>query len=188
MTTRPSIKTGRSLLPGVVAVGLFTVLAYVFWTAPFTGRDGFPRGFPGSESITENIGYLLFNLVDLATIDGEGFLVAFIVIAIVLDAALEGGVFLAKRESEGSLVTALRTEREPRADGGTVADAAGGTDTADAAPDATEETGTPEDAAVTGGSDAADPDATDGGGSDADGESGTDAAGTDAADGQGGDR
>ena len=45
-------------------------------------------------------------------VDAEGFLVAFILIAIVLDVAIDAALFLAKRESDESLVAALQNVDE----------------------------------------------------------------------------
>lgn len=92
MTTRPRLRLGRHLLPGLIAIALFIVIAYVTVRADL----GEPAGFPADESITANIGFALFNIP--TTIPTEGFLVAFILIALVLDAALDGAVLLARRE------------------------------------------------------------------------------------------
>ncbi|WP_135820058.1 NADH-quinone oxidoreductase subunit J [Halostella litorea] len=117
MTSKPKLRLGRELLPGLGAVALFAVFAYTFVTAEF----GDSAGFPGGESITENIGLAMFDMASLQTIPAEGFLVSFIVIAIALDAALEGAVMLAKREEDGAVVNPLKSdaEEEPTAaDGG----------------------------------------------------------------------
>jgi NADH-quinone oxidoreductase subunit J len=94
MTTRPrAISLDRSAIAGLAAFALFVVMATVFVTAEF----GAPQGFPAGESIVAGIGSSLLGI----TIDGfvpEGFLAALIIIAIVLDAALDGTVMLAKRE------------------------------------------------------------------------------------------
>ncbi len=95
MTTWPRLHTETNKLIGVVAVGLFGLLAAVFLTAGFGTAEGFADG-----SVTRSIGYAIFNL-DAGDIASEGFLVAFITIAIVLDAALDGAVMLAKRDEEG---------------------------------------------------------------------------------------
>ena len=117
MTSKPELRLGRELLPGLGAVALFAVFAYTFVTAEFDD----PAGFPGGESITENIGLAMFNLASLQTIPAEGFLVSFIVIAVALDAALEGSIMLAKREEEGAVVNPLKSDAEEEtaaADGG----------------------------------------------------------------------
>ena len=93
MTTRPRLHRGEKVI-GVVAVALFGFLAAVFLTSGFGTAEAFPEG-----SVTASIGYALFNLPG-GDIDGEGFLVAFITIAVVLDAALDGAVMLAKQEDD----------------------------------------------------------------------------------------
>ncbi len=93
MTTRPRLHEGEKVI-GVLAVALFGFLAAVFLTSGFGTADAFPEG-----SVTASIGYALFNL-PAGDIDGEGFLVAFITIAVVLDAALDGAVMLAKQEDD----------------------------------------------------------------------------------------
>jgi NADH-quinone oxidoreductase subunit J len=95
MTTRPRLHTGGNKLVGLVAVGLFAFLAAVFLTSGFGTAEPFPDG-----SITASIGYAMFNLPG-GEIPSEGFLVAFIAIAVVLDAALDGAIMLAKDEEEG---------------------------------------------------------------------------------------
>ena len=113
MTTWPRLKLGNHLLPGLAAVALFAVLSAVFLTAEF----GAPAAFPAGESIVASIGYALLGLD--SSIPSERFLVAFIIIAIVLDAALDGSVMLAKREEAGEVVTALTdggTDRAADAD------------------------------------------------------------------------
>jgi NADH-quinone oxidoreductase subunit J len=120
MTTRPHLKLGRHLLPGLVAVALFVVFAATFLTASF----GTPQGFPGQGSITAAIGYALFSL-DAGAYPSEGFLVAFEIVDGVLVAALVGAVMLAKTEEGGRIAGALRfnadnreVESSARADGG----------------------------------------------------------------------
>jgi NADH-quinone oxidoreductase subunit J len=122
VTTRPKLKLGSHLLPGLVAVALFVVLVAVFLTSSFDA----PAGFPGGGSVTASIGYALFNL-DGGAYPSEGFLVAFEVIDLALVAALAAAVMLAKTEEEGRIAGALRfispdrdadDESETRADGG----------------------------------------------------------------------
>ena len=112
MTTKPELKLGSHLVPGLAAVALFVVMVATFVTAPF----GEAAGFPADANITASIGYAMFNLTDLAGVPSESFLVAFEIIDLVLVAALAAAVMLARRESEGSLVTLLadggRTARE----------------------------------------------------------------------------
>ena len=101
MTTRPQLRVGRHLLPGMIAVALFATLSFIILASSFDN----PTGFEAGESVIENIGFALLN-IDAGGIDAEGFLVAFIAIAIVLDAALSGAVMLAWRDddpSEGDL-------------------------------------------------------------------------------------
>jgi NADH-quinone oxidoreductase subunit J len=99
MTTWPELKLGSHLVRGLAAVALFVVMAVVFLGASF----GEPAGFPADANITASIGYAMFNL-ELGDVPSEGFLVAFLVIAVVLDAAIDGAVYLAKREEGGSQV------------------------------------------------------------------------------------
>ncbi|MFB6068861.1 MAG: proton-conducting membrane transporter [Halobacterium sp.] len=102
MTTKPELKLGSHLVPGLAAVALFVVMAAAFLGAPF----GEPAGFPADANITASLGYALFN-IDLGAVDAEGFLVPFEIIDLVLVAALAGAVMLARREEEGSVVTLL---------------------------------------------------------------------------------
>ena len=101
-----SRSAGR-LLPGLVAVGLFVVLAATFLTTSF----GSPQGFGGAGSITASIGYAMFNLSGGA-FESEGFLVSFEIIDIVLVAALAAAVMLAKTEEDGRISGALRFETD----------------------------------------------------------------------------
>jgi NADH-quinone oxidoreductase subunit J len=107
MTTRPRLHVGGHLWRGVAALGLFAVMAAAFVTAGY----GDPVGFADVDSITAAIGYAMFDVPheSVQSTGTESFLVAFIVIAIVLDAALEGAVMLARREGEGDVISALRT-------------------------------------------------------------------------------
>lgn len=107
MTTRPRLHIGAHLWRGLAAVALFGVFAAVFVNAEF----GEPAGFEGIENITAVIGYAMFDIPH-ETIEATGtepFLVAFILIAVALDAALEGAVLLARREEGGEFVSALRS-------------------------------------------------------------------------------
>jgi len=119
MTTRPRLVTDVNYRNGAAAVALFAVMAWTFVTAQFPAPLGFGEG-----SITATIGYAMFDLLEQVP-DGhgetEGFLVAFLVVAVVLDAALDGAVMLARREEDDSVVTAL-------ADGGRRALGAGAAD------------------------------------------------------------
>jgi len=102
VTTKPSLRTGSHLLPGLAAVALFVVMTVAILRASF----GDPQMFGPDAEITASIGYAMFNL-DMGTVPGEGMIVAFIVIAVALDAALDGAILLAKREEEGSAVALL---------------------------------------------------------------------------------
>ena len=102
MTTKPELRTGSHLVPGLAAVVLFVVIAVAILRASF----GDPQGFGPDAQITASIGYAMFNL-DMATVPGEGMLVAFEIIDIVLVAALVAAVMLARREQDGSVVALL---------------------------------------------------------------------------------
>lgn len=93
---RPRLAEDLSPTAGIAALALFGVLAAVFLTAEF----GAPTGFEADAAITEGIGYALFDLVGQSDLATEGFLFAFITIAIVLDAALDGAIMLARRDDE----------------------------------------------------------------------------------------
>lgn len=93
MTTRPRLRLGGHLLPGLVAVALFLVLVAIALRSSFPAAVGFEAGV----NITANIGYALFN-IDAGGVPVEGFLAAFLIIAVVLDAALDGAVMLARRD------------------------------------------------------------------------------------------
>lgn len=111
MTTGPRLRLGESLLPGVLAVALFGVMALVVLNTSFTTQMA-DAGYPEGISITSEIGYAMLDLTALQSTEGnvgdtEPFLAAFILIAVVLDAALDASLVLAKRESEGQPVAAL---------------------------------------------------------------------------------
>ena len=109
----------------LAVTALFAVLATVALGA--AGSFPAPTGFPAGEPIVHNIGYALFN-IGLGEIPAEGFLAAFLIIALALDVALDAAIYLAKREDEGSIVSALTdggrdivagdvAEREPDKEG-----------------------------------------------------------------------
>lgn len=102
MTTRPHLKLGRHLLPGIVAIALFVVLAVTFLTDSFPA----PQGFSGGP-ITATLGYSILGL-DAGAHPVEGFLAAFEIIDLVLIAALASAVMLAKTEENGRIAGALR--------------------------------------------------------------------------------
>jgi NADH-quinone oxidoreductase subunit J len=100
MTTRPRLRDPSTLVPGIVAVALFGVLASVFLGAGF----GDAVGFAADVNVTATIGYALVGLLDVAgenAVASEGFLAVFIIVALLLDGALEGSVLLAIRDDEG---------------------------------------------------------------------------------------
>ena len=102
MTSRPRLATDVNYVNGLAALALFVVMAYVFMTSDVSAPAGFADG-----SIVASIGYAMFDMLDQGAVEAEGFLVAFIVIALVLDAALDGAVMLARREDDEQSVTAL---------------------------------------------------------------------------------
>ena len=101
--------------PGLAAVALFGVLAAVV-IGSASGFSDPAAGFPAGESIVHNIGYALFD-IDLGGIPTEGFLAAFLIIAVALDVALDSAVYLAKREDEGTIVSALTDGGQDIVDG-----------------------------------------------------------------------
>ncbi|MFP8953024.1 hypothetical protein ACLI4Z_08650 [Natrialbaceae archaeon A-arb3/5] len=111
MTNKPELRLGKTLVPGLLAVALFGLMAAIVLNTSFGSMaDG---GFE-VESITAAIGYAMFDLGPLqeeAGVTGtEPFLAAFLLIAITLDAALDASLVLAKREEEGEQVTALASQ------------------------------------------------------------------------------
>ncbi|MHC3439415.1 hypothetical protein ACYJ1Y_15335 [Natrialbaceae archaeon A-gly3] len=107
MTTGPKLRLGSDLVPGLLAVALFAAMSLIVLNTGFTQMEGFPE-----MSVTAEIGYALFDMTALQTTEGamagtERFLAAFLLAAIVLDAALDASLVLAKREEEGETVTAL---------------------------------------------------------------------------------
>jgi len=104
-----------SRTPGLAALALFGVLAAVVLGSA-SGFSDPAVGFPAGESIVHNIGYALFD-IDLGGIPTEGFLAAFLIIAIALDVALDSAVYLAKREDEGTIISALTDGGQDIVDG-----------------------------------------------------------------------
>ena len=101
MTNRPRlVPLGGRTVPGVLAIALFGLLAAVILSTNFESW----ATFPDDAAITSEIGYAMFDY-DALQHEGLGatepFLVSFILIAIVLDAALDASLVLAKREDEG---------------------------------------------------------------------------------------
>jgi len=102
MVNRPRlVSLDRTLLPGLLALAIFGLLSLTVLTASFGEAAGFP-----DVSIVSGIGYALLGdpaaageaLVFEHT---ESFLVALILVAVVLDAALDGAVMLASRDEGG---------------------------------------------------------------------------------------
>jgi NADH-quinone oxidoreductase subunit J len=108
MTTKPELQTEGSFVAGLAAVALFVVLGAVFIGVSFPA----PAGFGEGAAITKSLGAALFDIAPGAIMDegetavpGEGFLIVFEIIDIVLVAALVGAVMLARREVAGQSVT-----------------------------------------------------------------------------------
>jgi NADH-quinone oxidoreductase subunit J len=101
-TTKPELDLGSHLVPGVAALALFVVMAGAFLTAEFPA----PQGFPSDANITASIGYAMFDL-DFGSVPSESFLIAFLIIALALDTAIDGAIILARRESDGETVSLL---------------------------------------------------------------------------------
>jgi len=97
--SRPRLARDLNPLGAVAALALFVVLAAVFLTATFPDAAGFEAGV----SITAGIGYALFDMPGQSPLVTEGFLVSFVLIAVVLDAALDGAILLARREEDSVL-------------------------------------------------------------------------------------
>lgn len=108
MTTKPELQTEGSFVAGLAAIALFVVLGAVFMGVSFPA----PAGFGDGAAITKSLGAAMFDIAPgvimgegETAVPGEGFLVAFEVIDIVLVAALVGSVMLARREVAGESVT-----------------------------------------------------------------------------------
>ncbi|MFP9191659.1 hypothetical protein [Natronosalvus vescus] len=127
MTTGPKLRLGKTLVPGVLAVVLFGMMALITLNTGFSTMAGFPEGI----SITSEIGYAMLDYTALQSTEGaigdtEPFLISFLLIAIVLDAALDASLVLAKREEAGEPVTALASQADSRPSGGDAAATDGG--------------------------------------------------------------
>jgi NADH-quinone oxidoreductase subunit J len=83
------------LWQGIGAVGLFVVIVAATVAAEFPAAAD-PNPLAG-ENITEGLGNALFNFAGPAWY-GEGFLATFIIVAVVLDVALDSSLLLAKRD------------------------------------------------------------------------------------------
>jgi NADH-quinone oxidoreductase subunit J len=105
MSDGDSKRRGR-IVPAVAVGLLFGTMALTALSADFAAEGA---GFPADASVVHNIGYALFNLgaYDIATIPSEGFLAAFLIAAVALDVAVDGAVYLAKREEDGTIIAAV---------------------------------------------------------------------------------
>lgn len=132
MTDKPALNTEGSLVAGLAAVALFVVLSVVFLGASFPA----PAGFPEGAAITKSLGAAMFDIAPgqlmgegESAVPGEGFLVAFEIIDVLLVAALVGAVMLARREEAGEIVGLGSGTDEPSeavaADGGPQTDGSG---------------------------------------------------------------
>ena len=108
MSTRPQLRTGPGLLPGLLAVALFGLMALIAFNTAFSSSMA---GFPSDVSVTASIGYSLFDLGPLQADQGvpgtEPFLLGLLLVAVVLDAALDAALVLAKREEGGETVATM---------------------------------------------------------------------------------
>lgn len=99
--SRPRLKRDFNPWPGLAAVALFVVMAAAFVNVQFPEAVG----FGDAPNVIASIGAALF-AIDPSAVAGEGaigaesFLVAFFIIAVVLDAALDGALLLATRDEE----------------------------------------------------------------------------------------
>ncbi|MCU4925003.1 hypothetical protein OB905_03255 [Halobacteria archaeon AArc-dxtr1] len=147
MTTRPQLRLGRHLLPGVLAIALFGVMALAVLNTEFGEIAGYP-----DVGITSALGYAMFDLGPLQAEQGvpgtEPFLVAFLLVAVLLDAALDAALVLAKREDGGEAVSPLSLRFDEPTDG--VAATDGGQSTANTSA-GTADTGPADDTRATGG-------------------------------------
>lgn len=101
MTTRPELADiGRRAVLGLIPLALFVFFVAIVFTTDFSGTEivGFPNG---GLSIVEDMGYSFIGEPGLAELGTEDFLVALVLIAILLDAALDGALMLAKRDDGG---------------------------------------------------------------------------------------
>ncbi|ARS90939.1 NADH-quinone oxidoreductase subunit J [Natrarchaeobaculum aegyptiacum] len=110
MTSRPRLRLEGNLAPGLLAVALFVLMALVVLN---TGFSAMPTNPFDVDSVTAAIGYALFDLAPLQAEAGvtgtEPFLAAFLLVAVVLDAALDAALVLAKREEGGEPVSPLQS-------------------------------------------------------------------------------
>ena len=129
MTTGPQLRVGKTLLPGLLAVALFGLMALIVLNTSFASMA--TAGYPDGISITSEIGYAMFDLDVLQSTEGsigatEPFLASFLLVAIALDAALDASLVLAKREEGGEPVSPLSSTGSDTTRG--VSDSSGGDD------------------------------------------------------------
>ena len=103
MVTKPELKEDANYVNGLAASVLFVVLVAVFLTSGFGEAAGFAEG----ASLVAGIGYALMDLQSSSPVAVEGFLMTFEIVGLVLVVATVAAVTLARRQSEGSFVTAL---------------------------------------------------------------------------------
>jgi NADH-quinone oxidoreductase subunit J len=119
--SRPRLATEASLVPGLIAVGLFVLLSAIFLAAPLAG----PATFDGG-AVMQSLGAALMSIDagavvgDGTPIPAEGFVVSLIIVAVALDAALDGSLMLARRDepSEDESVDVDTTNDAVATDGG----------------------------------------------------------------------
>ncbi|MFA9425164.1 hypothetical protein [Natronorubrum sp. A-ect3] len=129
MTTGPQFRVGKTLLPGLLAVALFGMMALIVLNTSFASMAN--AGYPDGIAITSEIGYAMFDLDVLQSTEGsigatEPFLASFLLVAIALDAALDASLVLAKREEGGEPVSPLSSTGSDTSRG--VSDSSGGDD------------------------------------------------------------
>ncbi|WP_193570009.1 MULTISPECIES: NADH-quinone oxidoreductase subunit J [Halorussus] len=107
LSADPDVGDRGRLWPGVAAVALFAVMAWVFVGAEFGEAAA---SFAGDAGVTASIGYAMFNIAAQNAVPSEGFLIPFEVIDLVLVAALVGAVMLARRDDGGEITSALRSD------------------------------------------------------------------------------
>ncbi|WP_233739873.1 hypothetical protein [Halovenus carboxidivorans] len=100
MTTRPRlIDLDRRLLLGLLPLGLFAAIAVFVLTTDFSGVTVSNLG--GGLGVVEGMAYSFIGAPELSEFETENFLVALVLIAVLLDAALDGALMLAKRDDGG---------------------------------------------------------------------------------------
>lgn len=99
--TRTGFSIGSFLASAIGGIALFFVIGTVALRVPFQSAAGFDPG----TNIVAGIGYVLFNIFPSSVpATTEGFLAHFLIIGVVLVAALVGAVMLARREVGGEMI------------------------------------------------------------------------------------